>query len=139
MSDGQSIEPGWYDDPRNPMQERWWDGTGWGEQVRAKAGAAQPGMMPGQMPGMMPMAKAGDATKALVAGILGLVCCGIFAAIPAVIWGRNATRQIEASGGMLQGGGEAKAGLIMGWIGIAWSVVVILFYGLAFAVGVAGA
>ena len=38
--------PGWYDDPTDPPQERWWDGTTWSEQTRRKSGeviAHQPG------------------------------------------------------------------------------------------------
>ncbi len=27
--------PGWYRDPTNPAFERWWDGTAWGQSVRA--------------------------------------------------------------------------------------------------------
>ncbi len=30
---------GWYDDPHNPEQLRWWDGTTWGEQTSPKEGA----------------------------------------------------------------------------------------------------
>lgn len=29
--------PGWYDDPTSPVQDRWWDGERWSEQVRRKA------------------------------------------------------------------------------------------------------
>jgi TM2 domain-containing membrane protein YozV len=39
---GQSPVPGWYADPQNPAQLRWWDGQQWTEQVQA-AGAAQAG------------------------------------------------------------------------------------------------
>lgn len=28
------LEHGWYPDPSNPGHERWWDGVGWGHQVR---------------------------------------------------------------------------------------------------------
>ncbi len=38
--------PGWYDDPTDPTQERWWNGTTWSEQTRRKSGdviAHQPG------------------------------------------------------------------------------------------------
>jgi len=30
---------GWYDDPTDPAQERWWDGTTWGDQTRRTATA----------------------------------------------------------------------------------------------------
>ena len=28
------VEHGWYPDPSDPGHERWWDGVGWGHQVR---------------------------------------------------------------------------------------------------------
>ncbi len=38
------MEPGWFDDP-DPrslgMQERWWTGTQWADDVRPKAGMAK--------------------------------------------------------------------------------------------------
>lgn len=43
MLEGQ-WQPGWYDDPDprwRGMQERWWDGVGWRDDVRPKAGAAR--------------------------------------------------------------------------------------------------
>jgi len=38
MSDG-SPQAGWYDDPENPGQLRWWDGERWGDQRRPAPGA----------------------------------------------------------------------------------------------------
>jgi hypothetical protein len=38
--------PGWYDDPTDPTQERWWDGTMWSDQTRRRSGEVishQPG------------------------------------------------------------------------------------------------
>ncbi len=45
MTDAQtpatpSIPPGWYPDPSNAAQQRWWDGTQWSEQVSAPYMAA---------------------------------------------------------------------------------------------------
>ena len=54
-------------------------------------------------------------TWALVCGILGILCCGLLA-IAAIILGRQA----QAEG---QRGGTAKAGEILGWIGVALWVV----------------
>lgn len=64
----------------------------------------------------------------LILGILGLVCCGIFAAIPAVILGNMANNEIKTSGGSQTGGGMAKAGLILGAIGIVLSLVYIILW-----------
>ena len=54
----------------------------------------------------------------LVLGILGLVCCGLFAGIPAVILGNMAKKEIAASGGAEGGSGMAQAGFILGIIAI---------------------
>lgn len=35
-----AITAGWYADPSNPAQQRWWDGEKWTEQVSAPASAA---------------------------------------------------------------------------------------------------
>jgi uncharacterized RDD family membrane protein YckC len=37
---GQSTPPGWYPDPQNPAQQRYWDGATWSEATQPAAGAA---------------------------------------------------------------------------------------------------
>ena len=61
----------------------------------------------------------------LVLGILSLICFTIFAGIPAVICGHKALSQIKRSGGAISGQGVAIAGLITGYIGIAWAILFI--------------
>ena len=61
----------------------------------------------------------------LVLGILSLVCFSIFAAIPGVICGHMAYSRIKRSSGALTGEGLAIAGLITGYIGIAFALLVI--------------
>jgi hypothetical protein len=61
----------------------------------------------------------------LVLGILGLVCFGLFAGIPAVICGHQAHSKIRRSGGALAGEGLALGGLITGYISIALSVLLL--------------
>lgn len=40
---GQSLPPaGWFADPQNPTQERWWDGTKWTEHRRNREVAPPP-------------------------------------------------------------------------------------------------
>src|SRR5690606_10573010 len=58
---------------------------------------------------------------ALVLGILGLVCCGIFTAIPAVIVG-NKSKEAAAQG-LANNGGLGTAGVVLGWIGIVLSAL----------------
>jgi len=62
---------------------------------------------------------------ALVAGILGIPCCGCFVfGITATITGFIARRQIAASNGSERGDGLALAGLILGIVGILLGIVV---------------
>lgn len=60
---------------------------------------------------------------ALVTGILSLVCCGIFAGIPALILGNSAKKEIAAAGGAETGGGMAQAGFVLGIISTVLTVL----------------
>lgn len=66
----------------------------------------------------------------LVLSLLGLFCLLCFGSIPGVILGHMALNRIRASGGTLAGKGIATAGLILGYLGIAMTVVVVLLGGL---------
>jgi hypothetical protein len=78
---------------------------------------------------------ANNAVTALVLGILGLVLCGPFTAIPAIIVGRNTVREIDASQGRLDGRGMAQAGFVLGIVGTVLAalglllVIVVLVFG----------
>ena len=61
----------------------------------------------------------------LVLGVLSLTCFSIFSAIPGVICGHKALSRIKQSGGALTGQGLAIAGLVTGYLGIVWALVVI--------------
>ncbi|WP_446664086.1 DUF4190 domain-containing protein [Flexivirga sp. B27] len=63
------------------------------------------------------------ATLIMILGILSIPCCGLFTGIPAIIMGRQALQQIDASGGMLGGRSKVQAGFICGIIGTAWTIV----------------
>jgi hypothetical protein len=58
----------------------------------------------------------GQATTAMVLGILGFVICQVLAPFALVI-GRNSMKRIDASGGRLGGRGRAQAGFILGLVG----------------------
>ena len=73
----------------------------------------------------------GMAIASLVASILGLTFIPVLGGIAGVILGYVARNQIRESGGAVGGEGLAKAGLIIGWVGIglfvtACTIVVIL-------------
>ena len=64
-------------------------------------------------------------TWALVLGILGFVCCGPFAAIPAIIVGQNSKRAAEQ--GLATNGNLGNVGVILGWVALAlWAVGLVL-------------
>lgn len=82
-------------------------------------------MAPGYAPVGVAAAGASKlAIASLVCGIVGL-CTG-FASIAAVICGHMALSQIKKSGGILQGRGMAIAGLVLGYIEIAFIIVYIV-------------
>ena len=65
---------------------------------------------------------------ALILGILGLLCCGFFTGIPAIILGKQAQNEIDASAGTQQGRGMATAGFVLGIIACVWGVISIILY-----------
>lgn len=98
---------------------------GGGYQPPPSGGGFQP---PPQ--GMVATTSNNDATIALVAGILSIVCCGFIAAIPAIIYG-NRVRNDPSNPQQ----GFGTAGFIMGWISIALSVIGIIAWVILLAVG----
>jgi uncharacterized protein DUF4190/uncharacterized protein DUF2510 len=121
---------GWYPDPSDGTHDRYWDGTTWTEHRHPRAVPAYPAPAPPNH---------GPATTSLVLGILSLALCGFFTGIPAIIIGRRAGREIDASGGRLGGRGVATAGFVTGLLGTLWSgvsfliVVAVFVFGSAFS------
>ncbi len=74
----------------------------------------------------------GTAVVALVLGILGITTCPLILSIPAVIVGSGARTRIR-SDPTLEGESLARAGVILGWVGIGLAAVGIAFAILAFA------
>ncbi len=73
--------------------------------------------------GQAPQSTPGKATAALVLGIVSIVLCPLICGILAVVFGGQAKREIDASGGRLGGRGMAQAGVICGWVGIAEGIL----------------
>lgn len=72
----------------------------------------------------------GQAVAALVLGILGLVFCPVICSIIAIVLGKSSQRKIESSGGTLGGLGMAKAGFVLGIVGLVLGLFWIVFFGL---------
>lgn len=93
----------------------------------APGGYAQPG------PGYgAPYPKNSLAVWSLVLGIVSFVLtCGLFTGIPAVIVGNNAKKAVAR--GEANNGGMATAGVILGWIAIALSILGIILFAVLFS------
>ena len=92
-------------------------------------GYGSPPPPPGYGPGGgygAPPANNKKALWALILGILGLLCCGFFTGIPAIILGKQGQNEIDASGGTQQGRGMATAGFVLGIIALIWMVISII-------------
>ena len=64
----------------------------------------------------------------LILGILSLFCCGVVTGIAAIVLSQQAKQEIRASGGVQTGEGQAQAGLVLGIIGIAITVLGIVVF-----------
>lgn len=83
------------------------------------------------------MPENGLGIAALVLGILGIVMCGIFASIPAVICGHMGVK--KADRGEADNRGVAQAGLITGYVGLGIWALIIVFYVVVIVIAVGSA
>lgn len=108
---------GWYPDPQNPGQQRYWDGSAWAAAAAPPAPAA---------PGVAPVAGPTTSTNAIVGLVLAIVSwvvCPIIAAIVALVLAHSSDKEIKASGGTVGGAGLNTATRIIAWINIGVSIV----------------
>ena len=73
-----------------------------------------------------------NATVSLVMGILGLVICPLVCSPLAIVFGRRAQDEIRTRPGV-GGAGMAKAGVILGWVGLALFVLGVIIYAIIIA------
>lgn len=116
-----TAQPGWYASPNHPGMTEYWDGTRWTGQLQPPT--APPMMTPyGAAPGYVTNAGTnGMAIASMVLGILWLYWVG---SILALIFGYIALGQIKQR--PQSGQGMAIAGIVLGWIGVAALVVVLI-------------
>lgn len=98
-----AIEPGWYPEPGNPGQKRYWDGEAWGERWKER-----------------PTGKANRlAVVALICSCVGPVFVG---GILGTVFGLVALDEIEEADGAERGQGMAKWAIGLGFLNIALSM-----------------
>jgi hypothetical protein len=93
--------------PQQPPTQQWAPPPG--------AGGYQQYGYPGYAP---PRKTEGNAIAALVLAICSFIICPLIPAIIALFLASNANRNIQASGGALEGDGMVKAAKIIAWINI---------------------
>jgi hypothetical protein len=81
----------------------------------------------------------GMAIASLVLGIVALVGGSCVTALPGVILGHMALRQIDASGGTQGGRGMAIGGLVTGYIALGLTLLAALGFALAMLLGIGAA
>ncbi len=86
---------------------------------------------PGETPYSQPNSTL--ALVSLITGILGLTFIPLLGSIVAVITGPMAQKEIRESQGTIGGEGLAKAGVILGWIGIGLGLLGLCIAGFALA------
>ena len=132
-----AAPPGMYQDPEDPAQLRWWDGSQWTEHRPQPAAVTAPVQSPpadaaithsgpatAQPAAATPTVAApveiskmsGLAVTALVAGLLTV-------SIVAIPCGHIAIYNIKHSGGTQRGKSMAVAGALLGWIWLGIGVV----------------
>lgn len=78
------------------------------------------------------------AVISLIAGIANYVGLGFFGAVIALITGYVAKNEIQEGNGLVEGERLASAGVILGWIGLGFSVLVLCLLIALFVLGFAG-
>ena len=121
MSEQTPTPAGWYPDPQNPGQQRYWDGTAWAAPTAPPPPAAPPASPQGQL--AAPPQTSTSGLIGLVLSVVSWVICPIIAAVVALFLARSSDKEIAASEGRITGKGLNTATRIISWINIGVSVV----------------
>lgn len=104
-------EAGWYPDPNDPSEKRWWDGEQWGERWKP----------PREKP-------TGKANRLAVTALICASCVPflLVGGILGTVFGMVALDEIEESEGKERGQGMAKWAIGLGFLNIAASCAIIV-------------
>ena len=80
----------------------------------------------------------GLAVASMVLGILGILCLGPLAAVPAIICGHLASGKVRRGEMVPDAKGYATAGLVTGYVGLAIWLLIMLAYGAIIAFAIVG-
>jgi hypothetical protein len=114
-----SLPPGYYADPANPSQQRWWDGEAW-----AVSAIAPPVYVPPEVE--LPKRPPRTNQFAMASLVLSISWVFFIGSVLGVIFGHLALPQIKESNGEETGRGSAMLGLLIGYTGIAAGLLVVL-------------
>lgn len=133
---GDGKPPSWWKDG-NPDERRAWDAS---QAVGDRRGPADPSSfgVPGAVPesraapmagpyantrSVRPIARADGAVRALVLGLVSLVCCGLIIGPFAIYEGVQVRYRVRTSNGRLSGDGFGVAAIILGSVAVLLSLV----------------
>ncbi len=138
-AEGSDQAPPAWGAPPQPAGPRGQYGGGYGGGYGGYVGNPSPGVVYGGYPSpgyYPPVARRteGMAIAALVLAIVSFVVCPVIPAIVALAMVPSARRNIEASGGALEGLGLLTAAKIVSWINLGLWFLLICFYVVVFVV-----
>jgi hypothetical protein len=122
---GMGLQAGWAAPPPPPYGQ---PPAAYPLQAPAPGAPYAPGPYP-----LRAQTSNGKATAALVLGIVGILFCPLVCSLLAIILGSTAKNEIAASGGYQTGESNARAGIILGWIGLAIGAIFGIIWAIAAA------
>lgn len=156
MSDVAPPQAGWYADPENSANERWWNGSGWSDQKRASTTAGfsygspaltEPRSDPDAPPPVYTPASPyvaapygapaygarsnGLAIAGLIVSAGGWIILGVIASIAGIVlsaFGLARAKQAEAAGNPNSGRGIAMAGIVIGSVVTVLGILLFVVY-----------
>ena len=118
------VPQGWYPDPDGRPADRWWDGAQWTERTRPSTSASLAAGGPLNAPTVRSLPQNGMGTAALTLGIVGLFAVPLLASVLAIIFGNIGMSRADA--GIATNRGAAKAGFILGIIGLVLGLILFI-------------